>query len=107
MNQGDVYWHTFKMPDKRRPVVILTRNDAIPFLQSVTVASITTTIRQIDSQVILDTSDGMMEECVISLDNTNTIPKSQLGTFLTHLSRERMREVRAAINFAFGFDAFD
>ncbi len=107
MNQGDIYWHTFKAPDKRRPVVILTRNDAIPYLQSITIAAVTTTIRAIDSAVLLSVADGLMEECAISLDNINTIPKSQLGSYITHLPRERMREVRDAVNFAFGFDALN
>ncbi len=43
MNQGDVYWYTFRAPDKRRPVLILTRNSAIPFLTGITVAPLTTT----------------------------------------------------------------
>lgn len=43
MNQGDVYWYTFRAPDKRRPVLILTRSSAIPFLTGITVAAITTT----------------------------------------------------------------
>ena len=53
MNQGDVYWYTFRAPDKRRPVLILTRNSAIPFLTGVTVAPITTTVRGIPSEIFL------------------------------------------------------
>jgi mRNA interferase MazF len=107
MNQGDVYWHTYKEPDKKRPVVLLTRDEAIPYLTSITVASITTTIRPIESHVILQEEDGMPQECAVSLDNINTIPKNKLGTYLTHLSIDRMREIRAAIQFVFGFDALD
>ncbi len=107
MNQGDVYWHTFKEPDKRRPVLILTRDSALPFLTSVTVASITTNIRSIQSEVILTEDDGLIAECAISLDNINTVPKAKLGAFITHLGPARMREVREAISFTFGFDALD
>jgi len=53
MNQGDVYWYTFRAPDKRRPVLILTRNSAVSYLTSVTVAQITTTIRGVPSEVVL------------------------------------------------------
>jgi mRNA interferase MazF len=106
MNQGDVYWHTFRAPDKRRPVLILTRNSAIPFLTGITVAPLTTTIRNIPSEVLLTSAeDGVSTDCAVSADNLQTIQKSGLGTYITHLSLERMREVRAAIEFALGFDA--
>ncbi|MGC8493114.1 MAG: type II toxin-antitoxin system PemK/MazF family toxin [Syntrophobacteraceae bacterium] len=57
MNQGDVFWYTFKEPDKRRPVLILTRNSAIPVLSSVTIAPITSVIRSIPTEVRLDRAD--------------------------------------------------
>ena len=107
MNQGDIYWHTFKEPDKRRPVLILTRNEAIPYLTSVSVASITTNLRTIESQILLNEDDGMPQACAVSLDNINTIAKNKLGSYITHLSVERLREIRTAIQFAFGFDALD
>ena len=106
MNQGDVYWYTFRAPDKRRPVLILTRNSAIPFLTGITVAPLTTTIRGIPSEIILTPDeDGVPTDCAVNLDNIQTVRKAGLGTRLTHLSLERMREVRAAIEFALGFDA--
>ena len=106
MNQGDVYWYTFRAPDKRRPVLILTRSSAIPFLTSITVVAITTTIRGIPSEVLLSPGeDGMFEDCVVNTDNIQTIQKANLSEFITHLSQERMREVREAIEFSLGFDA--
>ena len=102
-----MYWHKFKEPDKRRPVVILTRNRIIPALANVTVASITTTIRPSPTQVLLTEEDGLHTDCAINLDNINTIPKNKLESFITHLPHERMSEIRDAINFAFGFDALD
>ncbi|MFN0112963.1 MAG: type II toxin-antitoxin system PemK/MazF family toxin [Blastocatellia bacterium] len=108
MNQGDVYWHTFHLPDKRRPVLILTRNSAIPFLNNITVAPITTTIRGISSEVFLTPDDDdLPDDCVINTDNLQTIQKSNLGTYLTTLSLDRMREVLASIEYALGFDALD
>ncbi|RJP18118.1 MAG: type II toxin-antitoxin system PemK/MazF family toxin [Candidatus Omnitrophota bacterium] len=106
MNQGDVYWYTFKEPDKRRPVVILTRNSAIVFLTSITVAPITSTIRGIPTEVILTRTDGLLDDCAINLDNIQTIQKSKVGTFISHLSKQRLREIRQAIEFALGFDSF-
>ncbi|HID31578.1 MAG TPA: type II toxin-antitoxin system PemK/MazF family toxin [Desulfobacterales bacterium] len=105
MTQGDIYGYTFKAPDKRRPVLILTRNSAISFLTALTVAPITTTIRGIPTEVVLTPDDGVRTTCAVNLDNIQTVPKTNLRGFITHLSVERMREVRAAIAFALGFDA--
>ena len=106
MNQGDVYWHTFRTPDKRRPVLILTRGSAISFLNGITVAPITTTIRGIPSEVVLTAAeDGMPADCAVNADNLQTVQKTGLSAHITHLSLDRMREVRAAIEFALGFDA--
>ena len=106
MRQGDVYWYTFRAPDKRRPVLILTRSSAIPFLTGITIAPITTRIRNIPSEVLLTPAeDGMFEDCVVNTDNIQTIQKANLSEFITHLSQERMREVREAIEFSLGFDA--
>lgn len=106
MNQGDVYWYTVRAPDKRRPVLILTRDSAIPYLTGITVVPITTTIRGIPSEVLLSPEeDGMMESCVVNTDNIQTIQKANLGALITRLSQERMRQVRAAIEFSLGFDA--
>jgi len=103
MIQGDVCLYTFKEPDKRRPVLILTRNAAIPNLNSVTIAQITTTIRSLDSFVWLDQSDGMQTECAVNLDTIQTVQKDKLGKAIAHLSAERMCEVREAIEFVFDF----
>ncbi|MCA1628001.1 MAG: type II toxin-antitoxin system PemK/MazF family toxin [Acidobacteria bacterium] len=106
MKQGDVYWYTFRAPDKRRPVLILTRNSAIHFLTGITVAPITTTIRGIPSEVLLTPQDdGMFADCVVNTDNIQTIRKANLDECITSLSEERMRAVRAAIEFSLGFDA--
>ena len=76
MNQGDVYWYTFRAPDKRRPVLILTRNSAISYLTGITLAQITTTIRGIPSEVALTpVEDGMLEECVVNAYDLHTIQK--------------------------------
>ena len=106
MKQGDVYWYTFRAPDKRRPVLILTRSSAISFLTGITVAPITSTIRGIPSEVLLTPrEDGVFADCVVNTDNLQTIQKTNLSEFITHLSQERMREIRAAIEFSLGFDA--
>jgi mRNA interferase MazF len=105
MKQGEVRWYPFESPDKRRPVLILTRNSAIGFLHALTVAPITTTIRDIPTEVCLTREDGMPSDCAVNLDNIQTVPKSKLGPLIARLSPERMGEVQRAISFALGFDA--
>lgn len=107
MNQGDVYWYTFKEPDKRRPVVILTRDSAIPYLTALTIAPITTTIRSIPSEVVLSEADGLATLCAANCDNLQTVAKARLGAYISHLAPGKLREFRAAIEFALGFDALE
>lgn len=104
MIQGEVRWHIFKEPDKRRPVLILTKNELISELTQITVAQITTTIRDSSAQIWLDESDGLFEECAVNLTNIFTVPKNKLGSYITLLSPEKMNEVFAAIKFTFGID---
>jgi len=105
VSQGDVCRYTFKEPDKRRPVLILTRNSAIPVLTSLTVAPITTTIRSIPTEVRLSQAGGLFSDCAVNLDNIQTVQKTRIGAFITHLSPHHMRAVRKAIEFPLGFDA--
>ncbi|MDQ3062340.1 MAG: type II toxin-antitoxin system PemK/MazF family toxin [Acidobacteriota bacterium] len=103
MRQGDVFTYRFKEPNKSRPVLILTRTDLISQLNVVAIAEITTTLRDNDSEVWLNESDGMREDCAVNLTNLQTVAKNKIGLYITHLSAERMREVREAIEFAFNF----
>lgn len=104
MIRGDICYHTFKSPDKRRPVLVLTRSSAIPELAWVTIAPITTTTRNLPTEVWLDEDDGLNQLCAVNLDNIQTVQKEKLGKVLTHLSDERMLEIFEAIRFAFGFE---
>ncbi len=106
MTRGEVRWYTFKSPDKRRPVLILTRDSAISHLSNITIAPITTTIRNIPSEVYLTVEDGMHSECVANFDNIQTIPKNQIGGLLNKISPTRMQEANKAICFALGLDEF-
>jgi mRNA interferase MazF len=106
MRRGEVRWYTFKAPDKRRPVLILTRNSAIGFLNALTIAPITTTVRDIPSEVFLSRADGMFTDCAVNLDNIQTVPKAKIGSLITILSAVRMEEVQKALAFALGLDKF-
>lgn len=98
----------FSCPNKRRPVLLLTRNSAIALLTGITVAPLTTIIRDIPSEVILTPEeDGVPEICVVNTDNIQTIQKENLGALITQLSQTRMSEVREAIKFSLGFDVLE
>lgn len=100
MNRGDVRWYVFKTPDKKRPVLLLTRDSAIPILNSITIAPITSTIRSIPTEVVLTEEDGLPHTCAANFDNLQTVPRSQIGNRIARLSRQKMKEAAAAVSFA-------
>lgn len=104
MKRGEIRWYTFSAPDKRRPVLVLTRNTSIGVLNALTVAPITSTIRGVPSEVLLDEDDGLPRESVANLHSLQTVPKANLGEIITTLSGARMREVERALSFALGFE---
>ena len=100
MKRGEVRWYNFKPPDNKRPVVILTRNSILDYLGEVTVVPITSTIRDIPSEVLLSKQDGMHNACAINCDHLQTVSKDKIGTLITTLSKEKLLEIRNAICFA-------
>lgn len=99
--QGQIWWANLPDPSGYRPVLILTRTDAIPTLHYVTIAPLTRTIRGIESEVPLDPSDGVPTRCAISLDDLFTVEQDLLVRPIATLSAERMNEVREALHAAF------
>lgn len=104
MKRGEVRWHTFKQPDKRRPVIVLTRDPAISFLHTVTVVPITSTVRHVPSEVFLSQADGLIKDCAANFYNIQTIPKTKIGGLIAVLSPAKMREVEKALCFTLGVD---
>jgi mRNA interferase MazF len=100
MKRGEVRWYKFKHPDKKRPVVILTRNSILEYLGEVAIAPVTSTIRDIPSEVLLSRRDGMHNDCAINCDHIQTVSKSNIGALITSLSKEKLSEIRDAITFA-------
>jgi mRNA interferase MazF len=95
-----VRWYKFKQPDKKRPVVILTRNSVLEYLGEVTVAPVTSTIRDIPSEVTLSGTDGMQHDCVVNCDHIQTVSKARIGALITTLSQGKLGEIHDAICFA-------
>jgi len=100
MRRGDVWWAELGKPAGHRPVVLLSRNEAYAVRELVTVAPITTRIRNIPVEVALGKEDGLPKKCVISLDTITTIPKRCLKTRIDHLSPLKLKAINDAIRFA-------
>jgi mRNA interferase MazF len=102
--RGDVRLYQFAPPDKSRPVIILTRDSALAYLSTATVAPITSTIRGVPSEVVLNEEDGMKTVCAVNLHNAVTVSQRRLGRRVAQLSSSRMREICAALSFSLGCD---
>jgi mRNA interferase MazF len=102
LNRGAVHLCRLASPDKERPVLILTRDSMIGHLTTVTVAPITSTIRGVPSEVVLDVDDGMKAACAVNLHNAVTVAQDRLGRRVSALSAARMHEVCAALRFSLG-----
>jgi len=100
MRRGEIRWYKFTRPDKKRPVLIITRDSIIDCLNELTVAPLTTTIRDIPSEICLSHDDGVPQECAINCDHIQTVSKSKLGALITVLKPQKMEEVRQSIMFA-------
>ena len=98
--RGEVWTYRFKAPDKRRPVVILSRDDAIEVLSTVMVAPVTSTIRDLPSQVVIGAAEGLARDSAVSLDHVQCVDRARLIHRLGRLSPERMREVCSALALA-------
>lgn len=100
MRRGEIRWYKFQPPDKNQPVLILSRDPVIEYLGEVTIAPVTTTIRDIPSEVLLTKADGLPRECVVNCDHLQTVSKGKIGPLIATLSTSRMTEVAEAVSFA-------
>lgn len=102
MRRGEVYWYRFGRPDKKRPVLILTRTLLLGHLATVTVAAVTRTIREVASEVVLGQEHGLPARCAANLHNVFTLRRSDLGAYIATLPSDVMSRVDRAIVFALG-----
>ena len=98
--RGEVWW--CEIADiGRRPVVVLSRNVAIPRLRRALVAPCTTTVRGLPSEVVLDPGDDPVpRRCAVNLDSVESVSVALLVERLGMLADERMRQVCAALAVA-------
>ncbi|MEX2208983.1 MAG: type II toxin-antitoxin system PemK/MazF family toxin [Myxococcota bacterium] len=102
MRRGEVWWAELPAPAGRRPVVLLSRNEAYELRELVIVAPVTSRARHIPTEVALGRDDGLPRACVANLDTLTTVPKSVLTRKLSSLSAERVAAVDRALRFALG-----
>ncbi|MBD0349465.1 MAG: type II toxin-antitoxin system PemK/MazF family toxin [Thermoleophilia bacterium] len=102
MNRGAVY--DVELPGGSRPVVVLTRDRAIPILANVTVATVTGTVRGLPTEVPVGTREGLMRDAVVNCDNLFTIPKASLGRRRGALGPEAIDRLRTALMIALELD---
>jgi mRNA interferase MazF len=100
MKRGEIRWYKFRAPDKKRPVLILTRDSVLEYLGEVTVAPITSTVRDIPSEIFLSKQAGMPKDCAINFDHIQTVSKGRIGSLITKLSTDKLEQVRNAVQFA-------
>lgn len=101
MKRGEVWW--YEPPDaKRRPVLILTRDEAIGRVRDVIAVPATGTIRNLDTEVEIGVRDGMPVECVLAVDNTLSTEKAFLTERITTLGPEKLAAVCATLVAATG-----
>jgi mRNA interferase MazF len=105
MRRGEIRWYRFAKPDKKRPVLILTRNSTLEYLADVTIAPLTTRLRDIPTQVVVTRDEGMPGDSAVSLDHIQTVPQCQVGSLLTSLPHSKMAAIENAIGFALGFSS--
>jgi mRNA interferase MazF len=99
--QGQIWWANLPDPLGWRPVLILTRDNALPKLHYATVAPLTRTVRGLDSEVILEPEDGVPSRSAVTLDNIATVDQDLLVHYLTTLAPDRMNEVWEAVHYVF------
>ena len=100
--RGEVWTYTFRKPDKRRPVVVLSRPEAIEVLHTVMVVPVTSTIRGIPSEVVVGADEGLRHDSAVNLDHVQTVEQTRLSRYVGRIGPEKMRAVCRALAIATG-----
>jgi mRNA interferase MazF len=102
VNRGEIWTYRFKAPDKRRPVLVLSRQEVIPLLHTVMVAPVTSTRRGAPSEVAVGSDEGLKHDSAINLDHVQTVERARLISFVGTVGAARMRQVCRALAIATG-----
>ena len=102
MRRGEVWWAELPDPARKRPVILLSRNEAYAVRELVTIAPVTSRRRGVPSEVPLDRADGLPRACVANLDTITTIPKQVLTRRIAQLEPPKVVALDRALRFALG-----
>jgi mRNA interferase MazF len=102
LNRGDIWMYTFAKPDKRRPVLVISRQSVIPLLRTVMVAPITSAIHGVPSEVRVGIEHGLKHESAINFDHVQTVDQARLKSFVGHVDNTLMSEACQALAVATG-----
>lgn len=102
VNRSEIWLHTFGSPDKRRPVLVLSRQKAIDLLRTVLVAPITSAIHGAPSEVSVGIEEGLKHDSVVSLDHVQTVEQKNLHHFVGTVGPAKMIAVCRALRIATG-----
>ena len=102
LKRGEIWMFEFKPPDKRRPVLVLSRQEVIGLLHTVTVAPITSTIRGAPSEVLIGIDEGLKHDSAINLDHLQTIDQARLKGFIGNVPAMKMHKVCQALAISLG-----
>ncbi len=100
--RGEIWLYTFKPPDKKRPVVVLTRQAVLPLLRTAMVAPVTSDVRGLPSEVAVGIAEGLKYDSVINLDRVQTVERRLLRHYMGSLSEAKMARVCRALAIATG-----
>jgi mRNA interferase MazF len=104
VRQYEIWWANLPAPAGRRPVLLLSRNDAYRYLNKFIVAEITTTVRAIPVEVRMGEREGLPALCVANLDNVRVVARPWLESRAGALAQSRQSEVKRALGYALGWD---
>ncbi len=102
MRRGDIYWAKLPEPSGKRPVLLVSRDQAYAVREKITVAEVSRTVRGISSEVPLGASEGLPQRCVVNADNLVTLPKTWLDKRVGALSRQKLQALDRALCFSLG-----
>jgi mRNA interferase MazF len=102
IGRGEIWTYSFRSPDKRRPVLVLTRAEVIGLLHTVMVAPITSTIRGAPSEVVVGVEEGLKGPSAVNLDHVQTVEKRLLEQYVGRLTAAKMASVCKALMVATG-----
>lgn len=102
VNRGEIWMYQFKAPNKRRPVLVMTRQHVIELLHWVMVAPITSTIHGVPSEVIIGVEEGLKGQSAVNLDNVQSVERSKLTHYVGSLDGSKMQAVCLALAIAAG-----